>query len=384
MRIYVVLVALVLSTLLSFSCSALPVLAALSWTVQTVDENGGGIYCPIVLDSNNTTHIAYASLVNETFFVKYASWNGSGFSTQTIGVGQGVYNLVLDSNDNPHILYNNPYGGNHLIYASVSGTNWNIQTVDNLPEGPIQLSFVSDSNNTSYILYHTPKSYQDKNTGLNYTSIDIKLATLKNSIWSIQTIPLPPPIYDNSNIVLDSKGNPHFICTQDHYRSSVDVNLNYKVFYVSWDGSAWRTQTVIPNFPAQDYGHSPSGFLSLDSKDYPHVVSFISESSRLTYSSWTGSTWNIMDSNISASWPCYLALDTNDNPHVSYTTNTGARWTDALMYATATETTRTTSPAVPDSTNLTVAAVAIIASVAALTYIWRKKMSPVKKNAMKD
>jgi hypothetical protein len=242
---------------------------------------------------------------------------------------------------------------------------------------------VSDSNNTSYILYHTPNSYQDKNTGLNYTSIDVKLATLKNSTWSIQTIPLPPPIYDNSNIVLDSKGNVHFICTQDQYRSSEDLNLNYKVIYVSWDGSAWRTQTIIPNFPAQDYGHSPSGFLSLDSKDYPHVASFISESSRLTYTSWTGSAWNIIDSNISANWPCYLALDANDNPQISYTANVGSNSVFSVMYATATETSQTPTPtavdvnntAIPVATMLIVVAIVIITGIITAVYALNKKKS---------
>jgi hypothetical protein len=416
MRTYIFLVILFLFIPLLASCSASSVHAALSWTIQTVDENGGGGNSPIVIDSENITHIAYTSLINGSYFVTYASWNGSGFSTQIIGMGQGVYSLVLDTNDNPHILYNNPYplgGGNHLMYAIWTGTNWNIQKtgineaygilaldsygnahiaysegkaikyaiwtgtnwniqmVDSLPEGPIGISFALDANNTANILYHIPNSYQDNNTGLEYTSIEIKIATLKDSTWTIQTIPLPQPIYDNSNLVLDSKGYPHFVYTQDYYRSSEDVNLNYTVFYVSWDGSAWRTQTLISNFPAREYLNSPSGFLSLDSKDYPHIINFISESSRLTYSSWTGNNWNIIDSNISAIGPGYLTIDANGNPQISYVTFIGSNWLAPLMYATATETTQTPFPTVPVVTILTIVTVTII--VVFVAYVIRRK-----------
>jgi hypothetical protein len=376
------------------SCSVTPVHAALSWNVQTADENASAYFTPIAVDSNNTAHIAYTAIINGGNFVMYASWNGSGFSTQAIGTGQGPYSVVLDANDNPHVLYGipdnvgypvdrnlNPLGiatwsggnwviqntnitdsnyatlaldsfgnphiaylvNNELEYAILTGTNWSIQTVDNLPQGSGLSSLVFDSNNTPYILYSTPSFYQDKSTGLNYTSTEVKLAILRNSTWNIQIVPLPKPIYDNSNLVLDSKGNPQFICTHDRYVNSKDVNLIFTVLYVSWDGSVWKTQAVASNLRAVQYGVSISGSLCLDSKDNPHISSFIGGTGSITYTVWTGKTWESQNVALPppgpAIGPCNLALDSNGNPHISFSANSGIRYITPVIYATATETT---------------------------------------------
>jgi hypothetical protein len=65
------------------ACSAVPVYAAASWNVQTVDENGYlyDDHCPIVLDSNNNPHITYNGLTYPYAYstVKYASWNNSAW-----------------------------------------------------------------------------------------------------------------------------------------------------------------------------------------------------------------------------------------------------------------------------------------------------------------
>jgi len=57
--------------LLLIFCFAVPVYTTLSWSVQTVDENGARLYnhSPIVVDQNNIPHIAYNTLANGTYFV---------------------------------------------------------------------------------------------------------------------------------------------------------------------------------------------------------------------------------------------------------------------------------------------------------------------------
>ena len=91
--------------------SLVPVHAALSWNFQKVDNNAYTLEgrCPIVLDSNNSPHIAYTDVHVEsdgfqTTLAMYASLNGSGWNTQQIAKGR-TYSLALDADDKPYILY---------------------------------------------------------------------------------------------------------------------------------------------------------------------------------------------------------------------------------------------------------------------------------------
>lgn len=236
-----------------------------AWNVQTLNEYawaGGG--CPIAVDSNNTTHIAYMDFPNGTNSLIYTSNNGSGWTNQTVddsGYVFVVFSLVFDANGYPHILYNtsplgapidplkiaswngngwdlqntgisyagsaalaldssgNPhiayttgvelqYGvtwiGSALDYASWTGTGWTTQTVySNMNDSFSSMSFALDSNNVPYIMY-----------SLISNSSNINLATYQNSGWNTQTVPLPPSSANLGNVVVDSKGYPHFIYTQ--------------------------------------------------------------------------------------------------------------------------------------------------------------------------
>lgn len=416
MRISTILSAVLLSLLLVAFLSAVPVHAALSWNVQTVDTRGAGIgngYCPIVVDSNNTPHIAYTNLVDSTYFVMYASWNGSSWNTQTVSQGM-AFSLVFDSNDNPHILFKsgwfeplkyaswtgakwvtqtvdkngagfgvvaldlsgNPHvaytDGTTVKYASLVGSNWNIQTVDTYKTGeiPFQLSFSLDRNNTAYIMYGSPSSYVDNNTGIAYSSVIVKLASLKNSSWDIQNVLASSNLGSWGNMVLDSKGYPHLICM-----------LANTLVYASWTGSAWSTKTVISN------ANLRSMFLALDSQDYPHI-SYIDQA--LMYIYWTGSDWSTQtvssDTNTSVRWPCYLAVDSNGNPHISYLATSPdigfPNFIVYMMYATANKTTETFTPSPTQTSSptfsvlslLLVFTAVIIGAVVTVVYVWKKKL----------
>jgi hypothetical protein len=115
--------------LMVFVGSALPVHAAPVWNVQVVDDRAAlrnGI--SIAVDSNDTPHMVYVDSENGTYYVPgstilnqeylmYASLTDSGWNIQTVDAmdrteWQGSYGFVgysalaFDSNDNPHITYN--------------------------------------------------------------------------------------------------------------------------------------------------------------------------------------------------------------------------------------------------------------------------------------
>jgi hypothetical protein len=413
--------------LLLFPCFALPVHSALSWSIQTVDEyacsSGYGTACPIAVDSKNMPHIAYTS-ESYPWRAVYASWNGSGWDKQTLAENSFVQCFVLDANDKPHILYLNRNSGyfeyasgtgvnwsiqntgikeaegdyfalaldssgypniaytegSKVKYADFTGKTWNIQTVDLATEVLGGISLALDSSNTAYILY-SPSSYIDYNLTVGIRAATVRLATYQNSNWNIQTLSLPSPTGQIGNIVVDSKGYPHFMCTQHHFVSAEDTNILTTILYASWDGTTWKTQTVISNI--NDF--QSIGQLTLDAHDNPHFTYLTPAPDGETksfYVSWTGKAWDSQTIPTSGSETASgnLALDTNGNPNISSRAVSGMRYMAPLLYVTATgtidvpSTTIAGAERIPDATFLTVAAVAIIASVAAIAYVWKRKI----------
>jgi hypothetical protein len=397
------------STLLLAFCQSAPARAAASWNVQTVDSNAAGIgsngYCPIVVDSNNMPSIAYTGADG----VMYATWNSSlgGFSTQRIAIGYAI-DMALDANNNPSVLceafragvkpssltdaslmyaswtglnwtiqtvdpaytvyaalaldsQGNPHAayssGRTLIYASRSGSTWTIDTADYSPDFVTEISFYSlalDSNDKPYIFYSNPTK---------------KIATLENGSWNIETVPLPAfsspdSIVGVGNMVLDSKGRPHFIyCVGSFYDSALK--------YVSWTGGSWKTQTVASGL---HFDEQNPGVLALDSLDYPHICF---SSGRLMYAAWTGLDWSIqtVDSAVgrnSGFNPVYLAVDSNRIPHVSYRAGDWNAPTNNQMYATASEPVPLASPLLIVLPLLLVLA-AVIGALALLLYLKTRK-----------
>jgi hypothetical protein len=415
MQVTVGLSVFILATILLSFCAFTPVQAAVNWNTHTVDENGAYIdgHCPIVIDSNNTVHIAYSAIYNDTYWVMYATWNGSGFNIETVTKGNGAYSLVLDANGNPHILYGIWYGipytggypvgrmhalsiaewngkaweikstsignalrgtlvldshGNPHIayivdgkvqYARYTGTLWNIQTVDTIPE-PSGFSLALDSNNTPYILY-SPTSYIGEYQGIEIRAINIKLAIYQNSNWALQVITLPSPTGRFGNIVLDSKGYPHFICTQHHFVSAENATTLSKLLYASWNGTNWNTEVISK----EDISVDEVGQLVLDSKDNPYFC-FKDYGGVLYYVQNSQGTWDIQNSYMGALGPFYLALNSTGNPHVSYRV-LGGRFFAPVIYGVQTEIQNDVPPI--DSENYLLAVVAIIALVTSIIAI---------------
>lgn len=434
MRVSAFLRILSLSMLLLAFCSTAPVQASLAWSVQIVDDYGsatGNGYCPVVVDSNNTAHIAYtrwsegAEPAWPWWFVMYASWNGSGWSTQKVSNGS-AYNLVLDANSNPHILYSyyapvhpSPTG---LMYASWTGSSWISQTVDSNGAGygvialdwsgnphiaytdgtsikyairqesswsiqtvatykpgdlAFRLAFALDKNNTPYIMY-SPSSYADYSQAVGIQAINVTLATYQSSGWRVQALSLPPPTGDYGNLVVDSKGYLHSIFTQHHFVSSGNKTILSTILYASWNGTAWNTQTVVSDIRLNSMS------LALDSHDYPHI-SYVDSSYNpergdeyfLRYASWTGTAWNIRTLNLNRSsyGPIYLALDSSGNPYISYRQATTSQVISNIVHVTATEATQASSPTFPFSAAVAVVTVVIIGTAVTIVYFWKKKTS---------
>jgi hypothetical protein len=388
------------------------------WKVQTICENSSN-YSPFVIDQNNTVHIAYTALINGTYYIKYASWNGSSFSIETVCTGSNVYNLVFDSKDTPHILYgtyidngypqgtihtltiaswngtewskqstnaddtaygtlaldshDNPHiafiAGNDLKYSSWTGTNWNTQEVDTIPEYPatesFKVSLVLDANDTPQILY-SPSSSKYNQTGM--WSLNVKLATYQNLSWNIQTLSLPAPTGDYGNLVLDKKGYPHFICTQNGFENTTLIST---LLHVSWNGTTWITEALISDIQIR-FGSSVH--LVLDTQDFSNIV-FTDFGESLFYGTSSNEGWNLksIGPNIAANGQSYLAIDKKGNPHIIYSSEPSNRYTSTLRYATID--TEQNLPVTSDVNTIVipVTIIGLIATITGIAYIWKRK-----------
>ena len=131
------------------------------WQLQTVDSTGDvGWSTSLELDSSDNAHISY--LDSTSAQLKYAAWTDLGWDIQIVdSVGNANFfqnwlnctSLALDSNGYPHISYFDGVMSN-LKYAWWNGSSWTNQTVDSLFNVGWCSSLALDSNNRAHISYY--------------------------------------------------------------------------------------------------------------------------------------------------------------------------------------------------------------------------------------
>jgi hypothetical protein len=292
--------------------------AALTWHIETVDtgENQGekvGKYTSIALDSNGNPHISYSDSSDVMFAaLEYAKWTGTEWIKETVDQGDtGRYtSIALDSNDNPHMSYYD-VGNTRLKYAKWTGTEWIKEFVE--PVGPTVTGMFSsialDSNDNPHISYYDNFRYS------------LKYAKWTGTEWSIEFVDLTPEWGEtrlsgwDTSIALDSDGNPHI-----SYYNLLAPSWG-RLKYAKWTGTEWIKEVVDE---AGGYGSDTSvgqyTSIALDSDDNPHISYYDKSNSDLKYAKWTGTEWikETVDQGEVGRYTS-IALDSNcDNPHISY------------------------------------------------------------------
>jgi hypothetical protein len=153
------------------------------WRVMTVDPTGGsGKFNSIAIDSEGRPQIAYANVKDETSSLRYATWNGTAWKTEVLEGKSGRFptysvSMVLDKNDNPHIVYTDVE--RRLVkYATRRDGDWQLETVDSVPGPayPDRNGITLDSQGNPYI------SYYDEKFGT------LKVAFRVNGKWFAETV----------------------------------------------------------------------------------------------------------------------------------------------------------------------------------------------------
>lgn len=227
-----------------------------------------------------------------------------------------------------------------LVHGSDSGS-WNPQVIDpdNTAMNP---SLAFDPNGYPHISYYAPGNYsRNPDTGgYLYEPGTLKYASWDGAKWQIQTVDLSPGAGLLSSLVIDKNGNPHiaYIYTTQDKNNPENYGYTSTLKYASWIGSRWNIETI------EIYYGIGGCTLVLDSHDNPHIayqnigvygsaslnqtvwagtgygtIGVSIQSSSVKYASWIESEWIIVtvDSNL-AGYGLSFALDSNDNPHLTY------------------------------------------------------------------
>jgi hypothetical protein len=144
-------------------------------------------------------------------------------------------------------------------------------------------------------------------------------------------------------LTLESNGRPHVSYVT--YRTLPNGQQAYNLMYAFWDGRRWQRQLVDRNdYMGRHLGDVVANTaIALDSNGRPHIAyvagngPFGWADQNLKHAVWTGSTWQveIVDDNDDTHPQISLAIDSQDRPHVSYARQEPARY--VAGYAVRTE-----------------------------------------------
>jgi hypothetical protein len=292
-------------------------ITAAEWYSETVDSGVDfvGTFNSIQLSSSGHPHISYFDGSNTA--LKYAYFNGSIWLKETVdsgpspGVGRYT-SLALDSSNHPHISY---YSSTDtaLKYAYHNGAVWLTEIVDGsgvLEDLGRYTSLALDGADRPYISY-----YDVANSALKY-------AYLSGTVWISETVESAGSVGWYTSLALDSAGRPH---VSYHNASNTVLRYAYRVGSGGncGPGNSWECTTVDNLGTTGTYTS-----LALDSNDEPHISYFGLTLTEVRYAHYVVSGGNCGPDN---DWECLeiddvtanggptsLSLDQVGDPHIAY------------------------------------------------------------------
>jgi len=231
------------------------------WHIESVHcRNAAGADVPgygthMVLDSNDYPHISYENkYIAQGYGLWYAYKDAGGWYTSAIGIKEtswfAFYNDIdLDSSGYAHIAYNDWDDGG-LLYAYEDAGGWHTSTIQSGWYG-YYLALVLDSDDYGHISHAEIVG----NDSLQYTYKDA-------GGWHTETVDDTGNTGRYTSIALDSDGYPHI-----SYYNVTDGAL----MYAYKDAGGWNTETLLEGYnKLHNLGLGTA--IALDSFDLPHIA----------------------------------------------------------------------------------------------------------------
>jgi hypothetical protein len=283
------------------------------WSIASVDTTARtGSHASLALDpagGNYYPRIAYQE--SETKVLRYASFDGSTWSTETAGPPPSAkapqfISLALDSAARPRIAYYDGVPARNLVFVQWDGASWTTEVVDSAGDVGQYASLAIDSLDRPRIAYYSA------------TNGVPKYAAWNGSSWDTQVVDPAADAGQYVSLALDSSDRPRI--------AYYDATGN-RLKYAAWNGSSWDIEIVDS---AADVGQYAS--LALDSSDRPRIAYYDATNTRLLYKERNGA-WaalpDVVDNSADVGQYASLALDGSDQPRIAYYDATN----DDLLFA---------------------------------------------------
>ncbi len=307
-------------------------LAQQTWTVETIDEGRGFRFPNIAIDAAGVPKIVYWEEIGfNSSQLEFGAWNGEAWELEIIAVTEILAQTVdrelvrdsaaiaLDSAGQPHVAYwerpdrFNINATGAVNYAFMEGDEWIIQPIDDQAFLGNFDSLAGDGNNNLHLSYSF--SGEAGASGLKYGFFD-------GSSWALQIVDTNGVRFSHTAIGIDSMNRPHISYCEglgpldvEAPPTSVNPDGPAELRYAAWDGASWQTETV-------DSGGINCQFTSiaLDSTDNPHISYYNPDSSELKYATKSSGSWNVqsVDNSGIVGLHSSLALDSSGRPHISH------------------------------------------------------------------
>ena len=256
----------------------------------------------------------------EETFTQASPFSGGPWAVtilDSVDAGANAYpsytSIAIDSNDNPHISYRGD-PSNSLRYLTSQNNCWAAPEIVHDPGVSVarENSITIASDNTPHISF----SYKDGNDE------DLYYATKNSSgAWILAGYVFANMSLGMENdIALDSAGIPHFT----HWQ---------------YNGGQLRHTTYLSStWSSDDLGIATwdKTSLAIDSSDYIHLVYRTPSTNRLTYGTNLTGGWvwtdidNCTGSTFGNSCGPSIALDSNDNVHISYSSGSDLKYASII------------------------------------------------------
>jgi len=289
---------------------------AANWQIETIDATGVGKFSSLKIDRDGNAHVAYVTDDGgNTLLLKYAFWDHllKNWFIMPIARGASFSSLVLDSKQRPHISYADAgtITGTKLHHAYWDGTEWKRETVPvNSTKLGYWTSIALDSHDFPTLSYYE----LDGPAGTDYR-VRMRTVTWNGKYWELNTV-------DGSN--QSGKFNSLAMDAQDHtHLAYANVNATTAgIRYAFWDGKKWNLDVVegLQNTEFHIVGYSC--YLVLDQDGNPHITYTDMHKPAVKYAVRKDGRWNTEQVDLlgNAGYPDRnsLALDSQGIPYVGY------------------------------------------------------------------
>ena len=275
------------------------------WLFQVIDPLEEtcchhGEHTSLCLDMNGLPHIVYRGDRRQArLYYAYQIGTGQWHWGEQVDTFSGSWpSLTLDSGNVPHISYY--YNYDELKYAYRDETGWHSEIVDPYPGPPYSVGLYSalslDGDAHPHILYYSDAERQE-----------VRYARHDGTEWEIEVVDTVGVSEGPMSLAVDPLGVVH---------------ATYAGRYRYRDALGWH------GIEYPDCGGRSGNSLALDSAGYPHMTGMTSSELRYSFKDELGWHMEVVASGTELWYPT-LALDGDDNPHISY----GDASTGSVMYA---------------------------------------------------